>query len=396
MQPLLSPEAIRDRLTRSYRNRHRQWLGGGGTWPLTLPLGAPTEADAQQHGELIRDWIAAWQNWRGEGELVCTERRWRTLGQQRLPERLVLRAPEHVAAWAGESERWRNATERRERFARRWPSMARRLSRHFDFLADSADADIDCLELMLAWLDAHPRSDLYPRELPVPGLHSKWLERNRTVIFDLMTCLRPGDAPESDFFQLCGLRQPPALMRVRVLDANLRAQLGGLSDISAPIADLAAIPIRPARVFIVENLQTGLAFPDVAGAVVLMRMGYAVDALGRLPWIAGADCCYWGDIDTHGIAILSRARAYLPALRSMFMDERTLLSHRAFWVKEDTQHSALELPHLDDLEQALYRALKDHRWGLNVRFEQERLAWSVARTQIEQPSSPQSEQASSP
>ncbi len=58
VQPLLSPEAVRDRLTRSYRSRHREWLGGNGTWPLVVALGAPTEADAQQHGELIRTWIA--------------------------------------------------------------------------------------------------------------------------------------------------------------------------------------------------------------------------------------------------------------------------------------------------------------------------------------------------
>ncbi len=34
---------------------------------------------------------------------------------------------------------------------------------------------------------------LYPRQLPIPGLHTKWLERNRTVIFDMMLRLRPED-----------------------------------------------------------------------------------------------------------------------------------------------------------------------------------------------------------
>jgi hypothetical protein len=65
------------------------------------------------------------------------------------------------------------------------------------------------------------------------------------------------------------------------------------------------------------------------------------------------------------------------------MDEQTLLSHRAFWVKEDAQHSALELPNLNALECGLYRALKEQRWGLNVRFEQERTAWSIVESAIE-------------
>jgi hypothetical protein len=73
---------------------------------------------------------------------------------------------------------------------------------------------------------------------------------------------------------------------------------------------------------------------------------------------------------------LNRARAYLSGLRSILMEEKTLLSHRAFWVKEDAQHSALELPNLNE------RALKEQRWGLNLRFEQERIAWSIVTDAI--------------
>jgi hypothetical protein len=64
------------------------------------------------------------------------------------------------------------------------------------------------------------------------------------------------------------------------------------------------------------------------------------------------------------------------------MEEKTLLSHRAFWVKEDAQHSALELPNLNEPEYTLYRALKEQRWGLNLRFEQERIAWSIVTDAI--------------
>jgi len=42
-----------------------------------------------------------------------------------------------------------------------------------------------------------------------------------------------------------------------------------------------------------------------------MRLGYAVDVLGQLPWLQEAQCIYWGDIDTHGFAILNRARTYI-------------------------------------------------------------------------------------
>jgi len=100
--------------------------------------------------------------------------------------------------------------------------------------------------------------------------------------------------------------------------------------------------------------------------------------LATLPWVMRAQCTYWGDVDTHGLAILSRARSKMPHLESALMDEHTLLSHRDLWVSEDQQYAAPELPLLTPAEQSLYSGLKQQRWGVNVRLEQERIAWSYA------------------
>jgi hypothetical protein len=85
-----------------------------------------------------------------------------------------------------------------------------------------------------------------------------------------------------------------------------------------------------------------------------MRLGYGVDVLGRLPWLAKARSIYWGDVDTHGFAILNRARTYLPELESILMDEETLLSNKDLWGEEREQHSAeslalLSIPRADGL-----------------------------------------------
>lgn len=117
---------------------------------------------------------------------------------------------------------------------------------------------------------------------------------------------------------------------------------------------------------------------DMPGAVVFMRLGYNVDVLARLPWLAPARCIYWGDLDTHGFAILHRARSYIPDLQSVLMDEDTLLRHKALWVDEAVQHSAAELTLLTEQEQQVYRDLKLQRWGQNVRLEQERIDWTAA------------------
>jgi hypothetical protein len=93
-----------------------------------------------------------------------------------------------------------------------------------------------------------------------------------------------------------------------------------------------------------------------------------------------ATILYWGDIDTHGFAILSRARSCFPHLKSMMMDEATLLRHRDLdlCVEEPMQHGAQSLPNLTMEELAVYRNLQQQIWGFRLRLEQERISWPEA------------------
>jgi len=118
--------------------------------------------------------------------------------------------------------------------------------------------------------------------------------------------------------------------------------------------------------------------PDLAGVVAVMKLGNAVSVLDALPWLQRTKAVYWGDIDTHGFAILGRARRVLPGLKSVLMDRETLLAYRPLWVQEKAQHSSAELPLLNDAERVVYDGLRGHLWGPNVRLEQERLPLVMA------------------
>lgn len=385
------PDDVEKVLRRRFRTGHRDWLmacslpqrQGEVGWAQEVVLGIPTENQALKQIEDLRAWITTWQRWSGAGSIVWTERRWRMLGIQRVPEKLVLANPTELAQWAGEDERWERALYRYTSLVGRWPQLAQKLPRYFDQLADYSELDCRRLVAMLDWIEQHPASNLYPRQLPIPGLDSKWLEQRKGLLADLVEVLLDEPAVEGDLFQRCGLRAPPQLVRLRVLDNGLRQCLGGLGDITAPCEQLAGLDLSVASVFIVENLQTGLAFEDIPGAVVIMHLGYGVDVLGRLPWIARASCVYWGDLDTHGFAILNRARSYLPQLKSVLMDEVTLRLHQDLWVEESVQHAADELPLLTEAEQAVYRGLKRNTWGQQVRLEQERIDWELAWKELQ-------------
>jgi hypothetical protein len=380
------PDDVQKELKRRFKNRHREWLEASGgpekpeeiAWPLEITLGIPTENQALKQVEDVRAWVAAWQSWNGVGSLSWSERRWRKLGTQPVPEKLLLASPGDVAQWIGEADRWDRAQQRYRHLIGRWPELAGNLTRYFAILADYCEVDYLRLIDMVAWIEKNPASNLYPRQLPVSGLDSKWLERRKGLLADLVDNVRGESSSDGDFYGRCGLKAPPQLIRLRILDDSLRQRVGGLCDLSAPWEQLAELDLPVSNVFIVENLQTGLAFDDLPGSVVIMQLGYGVDVLGRLPWADRAHCIYWGDLDTHGFAILNRARSYLPELKSVLMDESTLRSHQDLWVEEKDQHAAETLPLLTDPEQAVYQAIKRNAWGQSVRLEQERIAWDVA------------------
>lgn len=372
------PADVRLLLQRRFNARHRNWLtGDDGEWPLKIALGVPTEVEAMRQPDAVRAWASEWRAWRGPGELEWLDRQWRSLGAQRLPRRLTLRSAADVAGWSDQQARWERATGRAATLASRWPQLGPHLGSVFDVLADYANADFRRLTDTLAWLSEHPNSGYYVRQLPVEGLDSKWVEARRSVLADLLAALFGSTTP-LDFYERCGLKRPPRQMRVRLLDAALRARVGGLGDITVPVDELAELDIMPRMLLIVENIQTGLALQDLPGAVVIMGLGYNVHMAAELPWLRSARCVYWGDLDTHGLAILSKARSVIPGIESLLMDEDTLLRHRPLWSTEASQHGAPRLEGLTTAENGLYQALKSNHFGDRVRLEQERIDWALA------------------
>ncbi|MDR1968929.1 MAG: DUF3322 domain-containing protein, partial [Burkholderiaceae bacterium] len=244
------PDDVQHLLLRRYQNKHREWLSaecGGPSWPMEMMLGVPTEQAALRQVEGVRAWVRAWQRWQENekkaGTLHWRERRWKSLGVQRLPEKLVLQNPQEAAAWAGESARWERARQRYQTLAAHWPALTQHLSRHFNVLAHYDDPDFRRLTQMLDWIAAHPHSNLYPRQLPIAGLDSKWLEGRKRLLTDLVAAIQQDASGDLNFYQRCGLKAPPLLVRMRVLDHVLRTRIGGIGDITAPVEELLALDL---------------------------------------------------------------------------------------------------------------------------------------------------------
>jgi len=249
-----SPEDVRKALRRHWENKRSLWLAGDGQWSLVFTLGSPAQSAVQLQMESVRNWVRAWQETNIAGQVEWRERQWQDLGRQHLPSRLILKSPEEVAAWVGEDRRWRLAQTRYNGIIERWPRLSTCLRTHFDVLADYSEQDLQRLKNMLAWFDKHPQSGLFPRQLPIVGLDSKWLESRKGLIGELVGALREVDTSALDIFRICGIRPPPSLMRIAILDPALRACIGGLRDVTSPVEELARLNLSPKCTFIVENI----------------------------------------------------------------------------------------------------------------------------------------------
>lgn len=374
---LIKPGEIEQRLCQRYKSNQKKWLAGDGEWPLALPLGMPTERQAQECLSEVKNWQKLWLEWGGEGHIQWVERRWSNLGMQRLPERILIHNPLQVVRWIGQEQIWNNATQRYTAFVSRWPCLAQVLLKYFKVLVDYDEVDFSRLFSVLDWLVKHPNSNLYIRQLPIEGVHTKWLFARKSMVAELLRAIFDCDK-NINFYQLTGIRREPETIRFRLLDEELRNLMGGLTDITATVEDLDRMQLPLKKVYIVENLQTGLAFNDIPGALVFMSLGYAVDLYSRISWLKNIPIYYWGDIDTHGFAILNRLRSYFPHVHSLLMDERTLLTNKKLWGEEETPVIGSTLTLLTEDESRLYQDLCNHRWGTRLRLEQERISWEDA------------------
>ena len=236
------------------------------------------------------------------------------------------------------------------------------------------------------WLEAHPRPGVYLRQMDVPGVHSKFVEAHRGVLGELLDLALPptsidAGAPTgvAGFTRRYGFREKPERIRFRVLDpahALLPAvgEAAPEQDVTLDAATFAALDTGVSHVFITENEINFLAFPRVEEAMVIFGAGYGFETLGRARWIQRCRLHYWGDIDTHGFAILDALRAHFDHVESFLMDRDTLMAFESLWGTEDRPIHR-DLPRLTAEERALYDDLRDHRIGRNLRLEQERIGF---------------------
>lgn len=372
-----------------HKQVERLWLRGDvlralvhaeGSFPARLRLKPPSISELESHFAQAEEWVRAMRQLPGV-RVECRTVQRSIQGRQELPSQLWLDTPEAAI------------------------DLLDKRSEADTFLAIHAATQASLPEV-LPWLMAHPlralaeepvwhralvvarwkrdqpyAAPVYLRQLDMPGIDTKFIEANKALLRGLFDLVCPTDTVNSsgmDFSLRYGFLREPPRVRFRLLDPAIR--LAGLSecpDVELDAESFAALRLDASYAIVMENKTTYLALPRMSASIAIFGGGYGARALGKASWLQDMRVLYWGDIDTHGFAILSQLREFLPHARSILMDEATLLAFRESWTNETAQHRHT-LTRLSAEEQTVFALLIQQRFGKGVRLEQEKVPIAYA------------------
>jgi hypothetical protein len=352
------------------------------TWPHAFPFGQPSSATLAGDFATAAAWTATWRAWSSNHGASLRTRTRRVMGtDQELATHLLVAGVDDAARLCGGTwpQRLQRGRRRAGVLADRFPHLlsAKALASTIAGVDELSDVDFDLLCRAGTWFACHEATGLTPRQVPIEGLHAKWLNTRQALVRRL-----------SNRDDLGLLPLHPPRVHFTYLDPTHLAT-GGRKHDSATIGDRVAPAYLPRVVVISENKDTAIHFPEVPSGISVEGVGRGAGAIAALPWLLPAQhVLYWGDMDADGLEILNEFRAAgVPAV-SLFMDLAAYAQWEQFGTNDDPHGRPLKartprpVPYLTEAEAALYRCLTSDVWHRYRRVEQERIPLSMAVAQV--------------
>ncbi|MEV6416692.1 Wadjet anti-phage system protein JetD domain-containing protein [Kribbella sp. NPDC051718] len=375
-------QVIADIERRLTNNWHLDVAGSKDSFPHSFPLGRPTKADLNANFTAFYDRIVEWQDWAQATETALTFENRSVKGTiQPVPTHLTVDSIDHaVEMVAGEwPDRLRRGRTRLATLRRCYPHLADH-GRALRLLDRYSPVDYDLTLTVADWYLEDPTratAGVTPRQVPLPGVHAKWLQIRTAGVLALTGLDTLGLLPRH-----------PARIHFTYLDPDHRGAGRRWHD-SATVGDSFEPAYQPTVVVISENKDTAIHFPPLAGGIAVEGDGFGGRTAAAFPWLARARrLLYWGDIDAHGYEILNGYRADGLPVASILMGPATYKAYEPYGTNMDKNNvplrpgTAKSLPHLTDAERAVYETLLDLVNSGHRRIEQERIPLNVAHATV--------------
>ena len=349
-------------------------------FPLEVVIKGPTSAEMVNTFDTVRSWVKEIKSEceKSRLQLVWKEINHRQLGRNSIPKKIIFSNITELAVFLGKKRDLQAFNSGLGILDKAFPELVAWAELH-PFKMISNVADIERFITIVSWRLQNPHPLIYLRQLSLPGVDTKFIESHKKLLGQWLDIILGKDQIKTEFTgvgkfeQRYGFLFRPEMVRFRVSDPAL--QHGGYSDLTVRADEFAAISLSVNIVFIIENDITALAFPLVKNSMVIFGRGYNFVHLAAAHWLNKKELWYWGDIDTHGFAILNQFRSYFPGVRSFLMDRETLVAHNMHWGLEKTPTVA-NLKNLSREESILYDELRYNKIRSNLRLEQEFIDFS--------------------
>src|SRR5215468_6847021 len=200
-------------------------ITGETLFPLKLSMRRPEAQEMGHSFEAVRGWIRELEensrSCKGFGyEIEWADVNHRQLGRNRVPNRVSVPTESDALRLIGKERAGRQFRALAEITVGRFPALAQWLSRRPLVLIEHAQDWSRILDV-LAWFRDHPRSNLYLRQVDIPGVDTKFIEGRKTLLSGLLDAVleRHDDPPTGTaaqtFEQRYGLRTRPPVIRFR-------------------------------------------------------------------------------------------------------------------------------------------------------------------------------------
>ena len=373
-----TPEEVSRKLKASLMRNWKQFLSDSVArepFELRVPIGFDRKSAADDFIAFERH-RRAWELetsalW-GKGlELEAKRVRWSGVGgEMEILDSVVFKDRRGLLSFLKDFDllrRWVRSVRRLRYVNAKKPEILKRLLAESQLISNESGTEFKQVMRLLDYFETHTTADCYIRELPVPGISTKFFEQKLRLISDLLSVRQEKVSTPETLLKKWNIKLVPFLMNV----CNANIFLDGLPPGELVSVGLSALKKRPELLIVIENLQTGLAVSEsISGVPIICGMGFGITRLSELSWIKKVPIVYFGDLDVHGLTILSAFRSIAPQTTSLLMNRGTLEKFRLFAVKDPTKPPFSFAPiGLEDEEATLYQELLETR----QRLEQERI-----------------------
>ena len=373
------PEAMKRHFqVREWQNeKHlRDRLNGSRQVDMRLGLKPPTGKQALSDLVHFEHFVESWKRWPQQSQLIYEKRKFRQIGEVNLPVRFQIDSFQQLVETLGppaasRSKHWQQVMQPLLEIDESLYSV---LVRHLAWLDTLTIGDAQQLAALLRKLKPGMGGGQYLRALPIPDIHTKFIETHENQLSELLNVIHNNEIIDMGGFRpwLNCLDSPSNWVMIKPLCSATRHSLGSLPLLQLDTVTLQKNSLPAARIIIVENDQSGLGLPGLKNTIAVMGGGNNLSWLRKNDWISDCEVKYWGDIDSWGFRFLDAARARQAHIQSTMMDMRTLEAFKPH-LGHEPQSNWLPLKHLTEAESSLFLDLSRDRFNGN-RLEQEKLS----------------------